>query len=805
MANEQIVKNGLIVEEGKIVIRDGVIYANIKENVTLSSEAYMNVGVVLDEYNYIMNAYSQNGSTYTPIYSLRTDVNGDFTQAFGIEGSSAPEQIYKISLHATSHTPTHKFMSITNNVDNLLAISNDGTVIIGGDEVFTSSLVIAGNKGVYNNSDNVSVDSGGLELFQASDSGSFFIAKSEGLNNYISADTSFMSSSESFFQIRKLNTPAYADRTEAGGVLLSAYNGFIEPLVASVPSEIFKFHARQNPVNNNTAGFRFELDKADSTNDNERGLVDDTVVFEFKSKVSTNDTTFNTILSGSEIYGDAGTYIGSKITLGGYTDRSTDLNIRRILNITSMYHSTSGTFIIGTQSSTSNSALLIFSNDIANDNTVEGVMGTTSSYITKGGSFWSVSESSAHIFLGYNSSVTTLLPAARHSIKLNVGNEKTVEFTMSASSTTSGYTVPLLQNDVHEFFKIKMNIYGTTDINHFDPTSNSTTPGGLNFNVLTNQATTTDSYNSSDATRAPVMFNIAKHVASTTSGDIGDRQERFDVNDNIFIIKNGLKDSDSTNFARNILTVKGGGKHIIYTNGIAGGGNYVSLELKDYYINHGITAIADHDTYATIGKFHEYSGGLKIIGINDGSTTTYGQEGIRLVGAVNAANVMTATTSSIPNLEGVINIVATKKNGAGTQVFGATEVIFSIQNNVFNEISGNGTKLLLTGDGTLYLDGDDDTYGSAGVSPRLYDTHDDIMLAETARFMLAGGNWKKNVLKENKKQLETLGIMTNGFINVQKMQALHLGTMGQLWNMIRNMGNMLGFDEKKLLEMAKQY
>jgi len=213
------------------------------------------------------------------------------------------------------------------------------------------------------------------------------------------------------------------------------------------------------------------------------------------------------------------------------------------------------------------------------------------------------------------------------------------------------------------------------------------------------------------------------------------------------------------------------------------------LILSDYYVAHG-KANVDTSTFFDVGKIYYYTGGALLRGFtdDDSSTAVNNEVAFEIQGTIQKSTALTTTTSTAS--KGVIHMQATKNNG--NTVIGTNENILTVGTSVSTT---EYTKMVLKGSGALYLD--------STLTQNAYDDQDDIKLAETARFMLAG--WDDKVLSESKQQLENLGIMDNGFMNVQKMQALHLGTMGQLWNMIRNMGKELGYDESKLLQMAKEY
>ena len=76
------------------------------------------------------------------------------------------------------------------------------------------------------------------------------------------------------------------------------------------------------------------------------------------------------------------------------------------------------------------------------------------------------------------------------------------------------------------------------------------------------------------------------------------------------------------------------------------------------------------------------------------------------------------------------------------------------------------------------------------------------MLVNAARYDMTGTNHN---LKMYSDRLQELGIMKGSFVSHTKMFNLNLGTMGQLWNMIRKIAKKFNITEDQLLEMGKDY
>jgi len=289
-------------------------------------------------------------------------------------------------------------------------------------------------------------------------------------------------------------------------------------------------------------------------------------------------------------------------------------------------------------------------------------------------------------------------------------------------------------------------------------------------------------------------------IALTTSLKNGTAATSLADNDNVLSIAN----NSSTRFL-----IKGNGS--IYTFGdgtgpdedsIAGGGIHLHsdvdgtplLVLSDEAVTHGFSStVTGVDVFFLAQKLENDSGGVELIGLlsDDGADTASRTTAVRLIGKAQSG---TTDTTMGTGGRGVVEIRG--NNGSSTGLLASTENLLVVKNHQTAE-------LILKGNGELYINDNSHSLGAGTTTVGYYDDYDDIKLAETARFMLGG--WKNKIMKKNKEQLENLGIMKNGFISFQKMQALHLGTMGQLWNMIRHMGKQLGYNETKLLEMAKDY
>jgi len=187
-------------------------------------------------------------------------------------------------------------------------------------------------------------------------------------------------------------------------------------------------------------------------------------------------------------------------------------------------------------------------------------------------------------------------------------------------------------------------------------------------------------------------------------------------------------------------------------------------------IDQPFTNYAEADTFGQIGQYST-DGGLKISGYSEN------YYGLWIRGsAVNAQ-----TTTSIGST-GAIRISAHKSSGTANTFFDSNDNILTISNN-------NYCRLLLKGDGDLYLDG----------TTSAYDNENDIELARALQLGIA----KQPTIEPYRKRLEELKIMKNGFVSSKGFMALSLGTLHQIWNGLKAVAKRLDISEVELFELAK--
>jgi len=112
------------------------------------------------------------------------------------------------------------------------------------------------------------------------------------------------------------------------------------------------------------------------------------------------------------------------------------------------------------------------------------------------------------------------------------------------------------------------------------------------------------------------------------------------------------------------------------------------IALKSSDVAHGMTTIAETDTFGIIKKKANDTGGLYIRGLNDGTTVALGLQGI----AASASGTKT-TGAGAP-----VSIIANKVNGTGAQAMGADENLLTVVNNTL-------TEFIVDAEGDYHYDG----------------------------------------------------------------------------------------------------
>lgn len=208
-------------------------------------------------------------------------------------------------------------------------------------------------------------------------------------------------------------------------------------------------------------------------------------------------------------------------------------------------------------------------------------------------------------------------------------------------------------------------------------------------------------------------------------------------------------------------------------------GNIVTFKRSN--VSHSFTE-AESDTIGEIQYCTNGYGGISLYGYM--TTSTAYQSAIRLWGYV-----PTPDTSNSSSTEGIIRFLTYAKNGSSTITPTAEHCIFSVG-------AGASARFIIKGDGQVYND--------YATTMTLYDTYDDVSLVRAVQLGITEEN-RIRVPKEAIEVLHSLGIMQGSFVSMQKLNALLMGSVVQLWNTIRGMGRDLNFTDEQLIQYARKY
>lgn len=183
-------------------------------------------------------------------------------------------------------------------------------------------------------------------------------------------------------------------------------------------------------------------------------------------------------------------------------------------------------------------------------------------------------------------------------------------------------------------------------------------------------------------------------------------------------------------------------------------------------VAHGMTTIADTDTFGTISKAAAASGGVALIGLSD----TGGVNACFLGGYAGAVD--TAKTTSA---DGAVEVRASKKSGTGLTAMGTNDNLFIITNN-------GAARFIFVDDGG-YCD-------AAGAVWTAYDDHDDIELLNRLNAHLVAPTDPLRArftefLAMNREDLERMRLVVfnedgHHFVNMTRLSMLLTGACRQI-------------------------
>jgi len=239
---------------------------------------------------------------------------------------------------------------------------------------------------------------------------------------------------------------------------------------------------------------------------------------------------------------------------------------------------------------------------------------------------------------------------------------------------------------------------------------------------------------------------------------------------------------NATTINSNVFVIQTGGQVLVGDNANSGmtvgltlnqGANDNEIfALKSSDIAHGVTTLAETDTYGCILKSVAGSGGVEVRGFSD-TGLTHSTIFLR------AIQTDAPASSAATNVYGVVRCGAYLASGTGVTSVGANGFLFSIDNN-------GSTKFLFDAEGDSHEDGTGWT---------AYDDHDDWQLVEAVDRTLDPRLMEQAAaafLVEQRQFLEAARIVTfnddldgRPFINTSRLAMLHNGALRQLYRKVQ--------------------
>lgn len=202
------------------------------------------------------------------------------------------------------------------------------------------------------------------------------------------------------------------------------------------------------------------------------------------------------------------------------------------------------------------------------------------------------------------------------------------------------------------------------------------------------------------------------------------------------------------------------------------------LAFKSSEIGHGVTSVADTTTFASFSKAGGETGGLCIIGLTEG-----------IVGTLITSIVTTETVTDTVGSNSACILRSYAKDSTGTKNLGDTGNVMSVEN-------GSLTRFIIKGNGDIH---------ATNTTITALDDEDDIALSLATKDMMTRD--KVGITEAMKKKLHEVGIFNEAgdMINIQRMQALQFGTVGQLVNILKGFARYFNIPEDEVMGWAKQY
>jgi len=194
---------------------------------------------------------------------------------------------------------------------------------------------------------------------------------------------------------------------------------------------------------------------------------------------------------------------------------------------------------------------------------------------------------------------------------------------------------------------------------------------------------------------------------------------------------------------------------------------------KSSDVAHGMTTIAEADTFAYLSKVDGAAGGLIVRGLRDADGVA--GQALFLSGHLGEAADTTKSTSGI----GVVHIQAAVESGTGVTVVGSDGNLLTITNN-------STTRFIFDAEGS----------GHADVEFTTFDKHDDIAILDDMEALMIPNMFGEAIAHDaeffaregliNDIRVEPNG-KTRGMLNMTKLAMLHTGALRQLGAMVKEL------------------
>lgn len=290
------------------------------------------------------------------------------------------------------------------------------------------------------------------------------------------------------------------------------------------------------------------------------------------------------------------------------------------------------------------------------------------------------------------------------------------------------------------------------------------------------------------------------YIARVGSGAAGDAY--FQALNGTVTWTFGLDNSDSDAFilaasaalgTTNVLRITTGGLALLngttnanMTQGLTlyqGASDDEILSFKSSDVAHGVTGVAETDTFGTFVKVSGASGGLQINGFSEG-----------IVGLQIRGIVTTVETGKNTAAEGALLLTGALKSGTSPATMGANANIVSVRDHT------TATRFILDSDG--------DSHQDVGTAWTNFDTHVDLDLlnmlsAHVTRkddpLRKTFGSW----LRKSRRSLERLELVTfnrdgHHFVNMSRLTMLLTGAVRQMGAQLKHQDRVIGQMQRQL-------